>query len=85
MHELGVLRHIVKTVMRIAEEQHIAQMSHIALEVGVTSGFVPQYLTRLFPVAADPFPALQGTALRIFMVPGGGLVIKEIGYGKVKP
>lgn len=85
MHELGVLRHIVKAVMRIAEEQHIAQISHIALEVGETSGFVPQYLTRLFPVAADPFPALQGAELRISMVPGGGLVIKEIGYEKVKP
>ena len=34
MHELGVLRHIVKTVARITEEQHIARVSYIALEVG---------------------------------------------------
>ena len=82
MHELGVLRQIVKTATRITEEHQIAQISYIALEVGETSGFVPQYLTKLFPVAADSSPALQGTALRISEVPGSGLVIKEIGYGK---
>ncbi len=82
MHELGVLRHIVKTVARITEEQHIAQVSYIALEVGETSGFVPHYLTKLFPVAADASPVLQGASLRIASVPGNGLVIKEIGYEK---
>ena len=82
MHELGVLRHIVKTVSRLTEQHHISLVSHITLEVGETSGFVPRYLTRLFPVAADQCPALQGTELRLTAVPGSGLVIKEIGYGK---
>ena len=82
MHELGVLRQIVRTVSRITEEHRIPQVSHITLEVGDASGFVPQYLTRLFPVAADGHPVLQGAALRILHVPGEGLVIKEIGYGK---
>ena len=80
MHELAVLRHIVKTVTRITDEQHIAKVSYIALEVGETSGFVPHYLTKLFPIAADASPALQGAALRLASVPGNGLVIKEIGY-----
>ena len=82
MHELGVLRQIVKTVTRITEEQQITQVSHITLEVGDTSGFVPLYLTKLFPVAADSSPALQGTALHISLVPSDGLLIKEIGYRK---
>ncbi|MBR5536412.1 MAG: hydrogenase maturation nickel metallochaperone HypA [Clostridia bacterium] len=82
MHELGVLRHIVKTVSRLTEQHHIARVSYIELEVGEASGFVPQYLTRLFPVAADQCPALQGAELRLSAVPGRGLVIKEIGYGK---
>ena len=82
MHELGVLRHIVKTVARITEEQHIARVSYIALEVGEASGFVPHYLTKLFPIAADVSPALQGASLRLASVPGNGLVIKEIGYEK---
>lgn len=80
MHELGVLRQIVKTVDRITEQHSIRQVKHIALEVGETSGFVPYYLTKLFPVAADAYPTLQKTELRISMVPGTGLLIKEIGY-----
>ena len=80
MHELGVLYQIVKTVRRITEENHIRTVKHIALEVGDASGFVPAYLHKLFPVAADGFPPLQNTRLDILTVPGGGLVIKEIGY-----
>ncbi|MBQ3077496.1 MAG: hydrogenase maturation nickel metallochaperone HypA [Clostridia bacterium] len=80
MHELGILRHIVKTVNRVAQDNGIRLVRHIALAVGESSGFVPRYLTRLFPVAADAFPALQGTELRIHIVPGAGLVIREIGY-----
>jgi len=80
MHELGALRQIVKTVNRVAQENKIRQIRHIALEVGDASGFVPHYLTRLFPVAADSLPLLQETELRIAVVPGKGLLIKEIGY-----
>ena len=80
MHELGVLHQIVKTVSTIAKENHIRRIKHIALEVGELSGFVPQYLQKLYPVAADTFPLLRKTELRISMVRGTGLTIKEIGY-----
>ena len=80
MHELGVLRQVVKTVSRVAEQNNIRSIKHIALEVGENSGFVPHYLTRLFPAAADGCPRLQGTELQIVMVSGSSLIIKEIGY-----
>lgn len=80
MHELGVLHQIAKTVSRIAKENHIPRIKHIALEVGELSGFVPRYLRKLYPVAVDAFPALQKAELRISMVRGTGLSIKEIGY-----
>ena len=80
MHELGVLHQITKTVSRIASENHIRRIRHIALEVGELSGFVPQYLRKLYPVAADAFPVLRKAELRISMVRGTGLSIKEIGY-----
>ena len=80
MHELGVLHHIVKKVNGIASENRIAKIKHIALDVGNSSGFVPRYLTKLFPVAIDAYPVLRETELRIAVVPGNGLVIKEIGY-----
>ena len=80
MHELGVLREIVKTVNRIADEKVISQVKHIALEVGDASGFVPKYLTKLFPVAKDACSALKKAKLIIQVVPGNKLLIKEIGY-----
>ena len=80
MHELGVLHQVVKTVSRIAEEKRIPAVRHITLEVGMVSGFVPRYLTKLFPVAVDGCPALEKAKLRLEMVEGRGLSIKEIGY-----
>lgn len=80
MHELGILHQIVKKVNGIALENQISKIKHIALEVGENSGFVPQYLTKLFPVAIDRYPVLKKAKLLIAMVPGKGLVIKEIGY-----
>ena len=80
MHELGILHQITKTVSRIADENKIRKVKYIVLEVGRASGFVPQYLTKLFPVAVDAYAALRKAELRILQIPGSGLVIKEIGY-----
>ena len=80
MHELGVLHQVIKAANRIAEENQIRRIRHITLEVGDVSGFVPQYLTKLFPVAADGSPVLKRAKLRIEKVQGRGLSIKEIGY-----
>ena len=70
----------MKTVSGIAEKNRIASVKVITLEVGTLSGYVPAYLTKLFPIAADPYPALRNAELRIIGVSGKGLTIKEIGY-----
>lgn len=80
MHELGVLCEIVRTVERVTGQNGIRRVKHIALEVGTASGFVSEYLHKLFPVASDGCTVLHGAQLRITDVPGTGLVIKEIGY-----
>lgn len=80
MHELGVLCQAVKRVNRIAEEKQIQRIKHITLEVGETSGYVPAFFEKLFPVAIDRFPVMKDAELRIQMAPGEGLLIREIGY-----
>lgn len=80
MHELGVLRHAVRTVSRIAAQNQIQRVKHITLEVGTESTFVPAYLEKLFPVAIDQIPVMKDAQLRIRMVSGRSLVIGEIGY-----
>lgn len=80
MHELGILRQVVKVVEQAAVKNRIAWVKHITIEVGEESGVVPRYMKKLFPVAADAIPFLKHTELRIRMVCGRGLVIKDIGY-----
>ena len=80
MHELGVLRQIVKTVDRIASENHISAVKQIVLEVGELSGFVSHYLEKLFPVAIEGHLVLQTAQLRICPASGKRLMIKEIAY-----
>ena len=80
MHELGILRQIVKIVQGAAEKNSIEAIRHITLEVGSSSGIVPLYMKKLFPVAADAIPLLKDAELRISMVNGKRLVIKDIGY-----
>lgn len=80
MHELGVLRQIVKVVTQVAEKKGIDRVRHITLEVGNISGIVPYYMKKLFPAAADAFPKIKNAEIRISIVCGKGLVIKDIGY-----
>ena len=80
MHELGVLCQIVKKVARVAEENKITAVKHITLEVGAESSFVPVFLEKLYPVATDSMELFKNSELRLSMVSGKNLVIKEIGY-----
>ncbi len=80
MHELGVLRHALKTVCDIAEKHNIKCIKFITLEVGEASSVVPAFLKKLFPVAIESVPLFSNAQLRIVRAPGNGLIIKEIGY-----
>ena len=79
MHELGILRQVVKTVEQAAWRNRIRKIEFITLEVGEDSGIVPQYLEKLFPVAIDGNPLLKDTELKIQVVDGTKMVIKNIG------
>ncbi len=80
MHELGILNQVIGVVEKAADRKFIRHIRHITLEVGYESGVVPLYLKKLFPLAAEAVPLLKNTELRIRMVCGRGLVIKDIGY-----
>lgn len=80
MHELGVLSYAIRTVEGIAEKNGVERIKFITLDVGAESGFVPDYLYKLFPVAIDRKERFCDCELKIYIVSGKGLVIKEIGY-----
>ena len=80
MHELGVLLKAVKTVHDIAEKNNIERVKFMTLEVGDESGYLPVFLNKLFHIAAEQFPNMENMELKIEMVSGRGLTIKDIGY-----
>lgn len=80
MHELGVLKHAIKTVSEIAKKNNIDSIKFITLEVGTQSSFVPMFFEKLFPVAIEGFTLFNDASLKIELVEGKNLIIKEIGY-----
>ncbi len=80
MHELGVLRHVVQTVGKIAAANRVKRVKYITLEVGEESGYVPYYLNKLFPHALQYVPELGMPKLKLIEVPGRKLQIKDFGY-----
>lgn len=80
MHELGVLKHVIKTVSEIAKKNNIDSIKFITLEVGTQSSFVPMFFEKLFPVAIEGLTLFNDASLKIELVEGKNLIIKEIGY-----
>ena len=80
MHELGVLRQALGRVHRLAEEKGIKRIKYVAFDVGDISGFVPAYFQKLYPAARELFSALKDSELKMNIVSGRGLSIKEIAY-----
>ena len=80
MHELGILRHALQQVKKIAEANNIQKIKYITLEIGEKSGIVVHYLQKLYPIAAGQFPLTQNSELKISIQPGSGMIIKDIGY-----
>ena len=69
MHELGVVIEVVKAVEGIARERGLSRVDTIVLRIGELSSMVPRNIEECFPAAVDG-GALEGTKLRIEVVPG---------------
>ena len=80
MHELGVLKNAVNTVVNVAKTNHIEKIKFLTLDIGENSSFVPAFFEKLFPVAIDGIKLFKDAKLKLISVPGKSLVIKEIGY-----
>ena len=80
MHELGLLRHALNQVRKIAETHNIQRIKHITLEIGEKSGIVVHYIQKLYPIAAAQFPLTKDSKLKISIQPGCDFSIKDIGY-----
>jgi len=72
MHELGIMYHIVKQVLKIAEENGLTEVEAIVLQVGEVSSVIPKYLYACFPAAADG-TLLENTKLEVEVLTANGI------------
>ena len=73
MHEIGVVRAMVKTVTDYAAANQIDEISEIVADCGELSLVIPEYVEELYPPVVKGTP-LENTKLIVNIVPGHGRV-----------
>ena len=69
MHEIGLLRQLVRTVTAFAAENDVHDIAEVAVDCGELSLVIPEYLEELYPIAVKG-SILENTKLTINIVPG---------------
>ncbi len=69
MHEIGVVRQVLRTIEDFAKENDVKQIDELVLDVGELSLIIPQYLEDIYPAVVKD-TILENTKLIINMVPG---------------
>ena len=69
MHEIGLLRQLVRTVTAFAAENDVHDIAEVAVDCGELSLVIPEYLEELYPTAVKG-SMLENTKLTIHIVPG---------------
>lgn len=81
MHELGIMYHIAKQVLEVAETNQLSEIEAIVLQVGELSSVVSRYLHACFPAAVDG-TLLENTKLEVEILTANGICQ---GCGNVYP
>ncbi len=69
MHEIGLLRQMVRTVTAFAAEHDVHDIAEVVVDCGELSLVIPEYLEELYPVAVKG-SMLEGAKLTIHVIPG---------------
>ena len=69
MHEIGVVRQLVRTVTAFAAEQGLRDVREVVVDCGELSLVIPEYVEELYPVAVKG-SILEHAKLTIHTVPG---------------
>ena len=69
MHEIGIVRQLVRTVTNFAAENHVDDIREVVVDCGELSLVIPEYLEELYPAVAKG-SILENAKLTICMIPG---------------
>jgi hydrogenase nickel incorporation protein HypA/HybF len=69
MHEIGIVRQILRTVESFAEKNGVKDIREVVVDCGELSLVIPKYLEELYPVVVKD-SILKDSKLVINIVPG---------------
>ena len=69
MHEIGIVRQLVRTVTEFALQNGVGAIGEVVADCGELSLVIPEYVEELYPVAAKG-SILENAKLIINIVPG---------------
>ena len=69
MHEIGVVKQVVRTVEDFAKENGVDRIEEIVLDIGELSLVIPKYVEEICPIATKG-TILDGVKLIMNVVPG---------------
>ena len=91
MHELGIVKHVIRTLGDVARENRVRHIGSVTLEVGEVSGVVLEQLVDCWNYFREKDPLVQGAVLYVETVEALTLctaceqVYKTVEHGKICP
>lgn len=65
MHELGIVKHVIKTLHGVAEENHVTRIGSVMLEIGEVSGVVIEQLVDCWNYFREKDELVKGAPLYV--------------------
>ena len=69
MHELGVVKHVMKTLEEVAAENRVTKIGSVTLQIGEVSGIVNEQLIDCWNWFREKQALFSGAELRIEVMP----------------
>ncbi len=69
MHEIGIVRQLLRTVSDFAEEKQVNDIREVVVDCGELSLVIPEYVEEIYPVVVKG-SLLENAKLTIHTVPG---------------
>ena len=69
MHEIGVVRQVIRTVEDFAKENNITEITEIVLDIGELSLVIPKYVEDIYAITVEG-SILEGAKLTMNVIPG---------------
>ena len=69
MHELGVVKHVMKTLTNVAAENNVTRIGSVTLQIGEVSGIVNEQLTDCWNWFREKQDLFKDAQLRIEVMP----------------